>query len=280
MVGFSSTIESLESKFQIRDGRSAHSLYKPLYEISNMWLSNGFSVLYGAETFTDGSGVERVIQDIENVSTSHQARDSISKGFLTVVNSDRIYESCGADYEALVKFWNTGSLEASQRTEGTSKGTILISSPNSYFKNDQHHTFMMFEDAMGKTFSTSTIMICWYTRNWLSNLSLASLIKILTTHKCTIHNGWRYKEWTENEIISVVRDGIDMELGPGSTVLLFQTLKTIHKLDQDAIVTRPIVFEGSLQRVLGEDSAKAVIDCIFQQFSERISFVGNGDSTG
>jgi hypothetical protein len=71
-----------------------------------------------------------------------------------------------------------------------------------------------------------------------------------------------------------------MELGPGSTVLLFQTLKTIHKLDQGAIVTRPIVFEGSLQRVLGEDSAKAVIDCIFQQFSERISFVGNGDSTG
>ena len=48
-------------------------------------------------------------------------------------------------------------------------------------------------------------------------------------------------------------DGIDKSLGEGSATLLFQTMKTIHKLNQDVVASRPVVFESKLKRLLGND---------------------------
>jgi hypothetical protein len=91
-------------------------------------------------------------------------------------------------------FWNASIKKTKEKLQGDSKGAMIFSSPESYFRNDQHDTFLMFEEAMGRTFSTNTSMICWYTENLIRNLSLASFIKILITHKYTIHSGWKYKE--------------------------------------------------------------------------------------
>jgi hypothetical protein len=162
--------------------------------------------------------------------------------------------------------------EAGEKTNGKSKGTILFSAPDSYFKNDQHGIFMMFEEAMGRTFPNNTSMVCWYLQNWLSNLSLASIIRVLTNHKYTIHSGWKYKEWTEKEIIDTISKGIDKKLGEGTATLLFKTMRTVHKLDQDVIVPRPVVFEGILKSLMGEDSADLAIDSIRKEFIEHMSF--------
>ncbi|WP_236561785.1 hypothetical protein, partial [Nitrososphaera sp. AFS] len=86
----------------------------------------------------------------------------------------------------MVEFWNSSVKLADERAQ-SSKGTIMFSAPDSYFNHNQHGTFFMFETTMGKTFSTNKSMICWYRDKWLKDLSLASLIKILTTHKHTIH---------------------------------------------------------------------------------------------
>ena len=110
----------------------------------------------------------------------------------------------------------------------------------------------MFESAMEKTFSTNKSMICWYRDKWLKDLSLASLIKILTTHKYTIHDGFRYKEWTGNEIINTINQGIDKILGRGSAILLFRSINTTYRLSQDDILSRPAVFEGLLKRMLDD----------------------------
>jgi hypothetical protein len=143
---------------------------------------------------------------------------------------------------------------------------MIFSSPDPYFKNDKHDTFTMFEEAMSSTLPTNTSMVCWYLEKWLNNLSLASIIKVLTSHKYTICSEWKYKEWTKNEIIDTISRGIDKELGDDSGTLLFQSMKTRHKFNQDAIVSRPIVFEGILKGLVGEDSADLVIDSICREF--------------
>jgi hypothetical protein len=150
---------------------------------------------------------------------------------------------------------------------------MMISIPDSYFKHDKHDIFMMFEEEMGKTFPTKTGMICWYKEEWLNSLSLASLIKVLITHKYTIYNDWKSKAWTANEIVSLISKGIDKSLGEGSSTLLFQAMNTIHKLNQDVIVSRPVVFEGILKRLLGNDQyVSPLLDSIFEQITKKISF--------
>ena len=157
----------------------------------------------------------------------------------------------------------------------------MFSAPDSYFKDNQHGTFFMFEATMGKTFSTSKSTICWYRDKWLKDLSLASLIKILTTHKHTIHDGFRYKEWTGNEIINTIHQGIDKILGEDSAILLFRTINTTYRLSQGDILSTPAVFEGLLKQMLDDDSsANAVINSIFDQFVNKVSFVQDVSSDG
>jgi hypothetical protein len=138
----------------------------------------------------------------------------------------------------------------------------------------------MFESAMGKTFSTSKSMICWYRDKWLKDLSLASLIKILTTHKHTIHDGFRYKEWTASEIINTIHQGIDKILGPDSAILLFRSMTIKHRLSQGDILSRPAVVEVLLKQMLDDDSSNAVINSIFDQFVSKVSFVQDVSSDG
>src|ERR1700758_2939314 len=84
----------------------SHSLqYKPLYEMCNTYLSNGYSVLYGSESIPNKSAEEKVFENIINVNS--EVQNYLSKGFLTVVNRDSIYEECGADYRSIVNFWNS-----------------------------------------------------------------------------------------------------------------------------------------------------------------------------
>lgn len=252
----------------------------PLHKLANICLSNGYSVLYGAESAPDEAAKERILENIENTSNSKLVHDKVYNGSLTIVDIDSIHEQCGVNYDSLVEFWNSGVKLANERPQ-ISKGTIMFSAPDSYFKDNQHGTFFMFEATMGKTFSTSNSMICWYRDKWLKDLSLASLIKILTTHKHTIHDGFRYKEWTGNEIINTIHQGIDKILGEDSAILLFRTINTTYRLSQGDILSTPAVFEGLLKQMLDDDSsANAVIDSIFDQFVSKVSFLQDVSSSG
>jgi hypothetical protein len=58
------------------------------------------------------------------------------------VDIDSIHEQCGVNYDSLVEFWNSGVKLADERPQ-ISKGTIMFSAPDSYFKNNQHGTLCL-----------------------------------------------------------------------------------------------------------------------------------------
>ena len=103
-VGFPSS-EEYRKGSQIENQKhnlhSYSSSYKPLYEMCNTYLSNGYSVLYGPESIPNKSAEEKIFENIININS--EVQNYLSKGFLTVVNRDSIYEECGVDYSSIVK---------------------------------------------------------------------------------------------------------------------------------------------------------------------------------
>lgn len=283
MVGFSSC-KSKESsqrlKTQIDDDDIGSSDYNLLHQISNAYLSKGYLVVYGAESAGDETTKDRLFGNIENAGTSEQPLDSISNGLLTIIDRNWIYEQCGKNHEAIVKFWNSSVKGANQRSQILSKGTILFSAPDTYLMNKGQDTFILFESSMGKTLSPNVSMICWYKSKWFIDLSLASLIKILATHECTIHAGLKYKKWREGEIVNLISQAVDRELGHDAALLLFRTMQSAYKLNQTEIVSRPVLFEATLRRMLGTDHADVVVDSIFDHLLSRVSFYGGNGFTG
>jgi hypothetical protein len=283
IVGFSPSMPEESSqtvKTKVNDDDIESPDFKPLHQISNMCLSKGYLVVYGAESARDETAKDRLFGNIENAGALKQSRDSISNGLLTIIDRNRIYEECGKNHEPIVKFWNSSIKKANERPQILSKGTILFSAPDTYLLNKGHDTFILFEDSMGKTFSPNVSMICWYKSKWFNDLSLASLIKVRASHECTIHVSLRYKKWREQEIVNLLSQAIDSELGHDAAPLLFRTMQSAYKLNQKEIVPRPVLFEATLRRMLGSDYADVVIDSIFGQLLSRISFSGDNGFTG
>lgn len=57
----------------------SNSPYGPLYQLSNMCLEDGYSVLYGAESIPDKSAAERLLEDIKNVNTTQEVLNIYQK---------------------------------------------------------------------------------------------------------------------------------------------------------------------------------------------------------
>jgi hypothetical protein len=70
-------------------------------------------------------------------------------------------------------------------------------------------------------------MICWYKSKWFNDLSLASLIKVIASHECTIHVGPNYKKWRESEIVDLIGQAVDRKLGHDAAPLLFRTMQSV-----------------------------------------------------
>src|SRR5215472_2075843 len=231
MIGFphykNKSQELQGTQISMKDGQGYNSsAYKAIYEMSNSYLSNGYSVLYGAESIPNESTKEKIFQNIVNVNPTQEVRDNLASGFLLEFDRDSIYEESDTNYKSLVNFWNSNVTRIRERLGDKTKGTMIFSAPDSYFKHDKHDIFMMFEEEIGKILPKNTGMICWYNEEWLNRLSLASLIRVLIAHNHTIHGDWKYKTWTAAKIVSHISKGIDKSLGEGSTTLLFQAMNT------------------------------------------------------
>ncbi len=94
----------------------------PLHQISNIYLSKGYRVVYGAESAPGKTVKARLFRNIEDADASRQPQESISIELLTVVDRDLIYERCGKNHNSIVEFWNSSVKSASQSTQILSKG--------------------------------------------------------------------------------------------------------------------------------------------------------------
>jgi hypothetical protein len=241
--------------------------------MSNKYLENGYGVLYAAESLPNERDKAKVTESIQNASDAvADVENNISKGLLHVIDSDTIHKD-NAGGRDIVNFLlsKVSHIQGKSQQEKT-KGVVIFNAPDPYFGRSKYDTFMDFEAEMTSALPNNVGILCWYKIEWLNKLSLSHVISVLADHKYTIHSDWEYKQWNTDKIIDIVSKGIDKNLGEDSSILLFQTLKSAYKLNQDSIVDRPDVFEERLKRVLGKDDANSVINSIFEEIIREVEF--------
>ena len=279
VIGFPYSVDSKSNNVD-ENHNTDSSIYKPLYQISNKCLENGYGVLYAAESLPNERDKAKVTESIQNASNTDDVKNNISKGLLTVIDSETTYkDNAGGRYIVDFLLSNVSQIQRNLRQEKT-KGAVIFNAPDPYFSRGKYDAFMDFEGEMTKTLPNYVGILCWYKRGWLNKLSLAHAISILADHKYTIHNtDWQYKQWNTTKIIDVISKGIDNNLGEGSSTLLFQTMKSAYKLKQDAIINTPITFEEVLRKLLGKDDANPVISSIIEEIIKEVQFSLTGNSS-
>jgi hypothetical protein len=110
---------------------------------------------------------------------------------------------------------------------------MILGAPDQYLNRGKHDVSRAFEKEVSKELPENVGLLCWYRKDSLSNLSLTHMIELLVDHEYTIRSNWRYKQWDANKIINVLSKGIDNSLGDGSTILLFETMMSVFKLNKD-----------------------------------------------
>ncbi|MGI0048521.1 MAG: hypothetical protein ACREAW_03180, partial [Nitrososphaera sp.] len=70
-------------------------------------------------------------------------------------------------------------------------------------------------------------------------------------------------------ILEALVDGIEDILGKGSGRLIIQTMKAVYKIDENAIILNPSIFQEKLQKMLGNTS-NIVLDSITNKIKETV----------
>lgn len=113
-----------------------------------------------------------------------------------------------------------------------------------------------------------------------AKLSLKDIINILDFYEYVVYQGGIYTYWHKSMILELMNKALDRVLGPGSANLVLKTLKLVYKLDAaDIIVSRPELFEGKLQKLLGV-AANEVLDAIKREVTSELLYLHNSENNG
>lgn len=244
--------------------------YSFLYKNIDDHLSNGYGVIYAAET-----NPTKVLQHMKKI--VERAENHIENGALTIIDRDRFFaaEKTQLDSHKLLNSWHSLILRTKRRSPKF-KGILLVSAPSPLFfetrrENGNHDRLVNYERLIGKKFGKGIEMICCYPSKSISKLPFSYLVSVLSSHQCTIHNGWFYYQWHPNNIVAFVHEGFDRMLGEGTSNLIFKTLKLCYKIDEEMVISQPQLFEDKVRRISG-DSADTVFETITGALRKEIAF--------
>jgi hypothetical protein len=270
-IAFSSTTED--------NSNNSYDHFKPLYEIANRCLAEGYAVIYGAE-YIDKSEetLHQISTNITRASLSlpsninNETSKDIERGLLMIVDANSSYsdERDGID---IVSYWLANFTKAKKNLHDKSvKGLVAINIPDPYLSRDKHNIFMKFEAEIGKSLGRELGLICWYDKKWINDLSFRSLISILTTHSIVLHANFQYQRWGAKRIVDVTKKVIDREYEKDTSTLLFQTIMHAHHLSMESLVMDPEKLEKVLYKAMGNDEYYNVVQpAILQELKKEVS---------
>jgi hypothetical protein len=262
-------LSCLHSIYVIRDRRS----YGNIYRIVNKLLAEGFAVIYAMEEgefdASKNQFVNRVYLKIRQ-SRLVEDKDYIDAGALRIIDSREIYSTQTVDdTSAVTRKW-ISVIKKVRRNKF--KKIAIIASGTIAFTNQRNliaceHAVM----EIAKNLETVQI-ICCYLKKSLDNMQFAQLASITNAHDCNVisaPSGIGSRRMSASIIFEAIMEGIEDILGKGSGRLIIQTMKAVYKINEEAIISNPPLFQQKLQKVLGNTS-EIVLDSINNKIKETM----------
>ena len=260
-------LQCLHSMFVLKPSDN----YQEIYRAMARFLDEGFIVVYGLDSegidVPKKKFVNRVYSKIRESGQIDDLERRISTGALRVMDVREIYsEGQYLHPNELLKKW-TGVIMEVCRGSGDFKGIAVIEGGVKAFTDSgSQDRLVIYEEAILRSITElgGISVICCYLPESLKQLTFSNLMSIAAAHQCIMESGADHREISYFNLLGAIRDGVEDILGPGSARLIIQTMKIIYNLDEDAIVSRPKVFEEKLRKVLGK-AAQSVLDSISEK---------------
>jgi hypothetical protein len=222
---------------------------------------NGYAVVYAAESDPTEIVMNMIRMEIE-------AENFIESGALSIIKRESLYsiQQTGLDAHNLLDSFHSIILKLKR---SNFKGIVAIGAADVFTDTNNQQKLVEYEQIIGKKFNMPLETVCCYNSKSIDSLSLTHLILILNSHRCTIHDGWVYREWHIHRLTKVVGAGLDRSLGNMASKLVFQTLKLVYNLDGNSIIDQPQLFVDIIRKMF-KNSADSILQAIKDEIKKEI----------
>jgi hypothetical protein len=253
LIGFSPNIQE--------DSSNAY-----LHSLAYKYLSDGYAVIYTAESTTDSYSPAIEGQDItprkqqgdddnkhrqqEILKTfvTHLRTDKIKryfqKGLLAIVDPDTVLPSDVGTKQVLDSMARyVERFEAKLARSVKIKGKVLINAPDNFFEAQEFDKFLKFENKLGTKFDDNFSMACWYRKKWTQGLSFSQIMYLMAAHNRAIHKKSEFQMLNVDNALDIISKGIDkaVEQENASTIIL-EVMQRRFNLTRSKIVSSPDFF--------------------------------------
>lgn len=245
-----------------------HSEFAYLYEILGRYLAEGYAVIYAAEPAPD-----KVLARMARAGLD--AALYLKSGMLEVLSRDSMYVLDNKNHLIALQSIESWQNNASRIMEAThAKGVLAIGSLDTFVQDSQQQECVLeYEEKVGKKFQTLIEAVCCYDADSISDTSLGTLIALLNAHEYTMHhdNSAKYSEWKGDKLQNVLVSAFNKVFGSTTSDLVLKTFKSIYKVDENAIISDPVLLEDAVGKFF-KDSSPAILAAILKDLKAEIAF--------
>lgn len=275
-------MEYLHELYVLQTNKGLTSVYKTV----NKFLSEGYAVIYAIDERGRGINkdasknqiINHIYSKMKQSQLIEDIESRIESGELTILDVREMYPpSKKMDGTKTLKQWI--SLIETVRKKGNFKDIAIISGGVTVLSeaNDLDN-LVAYERAISESVKKlrSVRVICCYLRESLDELQFAQLMSIVNAHQSAvgrIEDKEESRRMNSAIMLEAIVDGIEDTLGKGSGKLIMQTMKTVYRIHENTIITRPHLFQEKMQRLLG-NSSKAVLESASKRIKETLLAIG------
>ena len=227
----------------------------PLYSRIIEYLKGGYAVIYAMEVLPCMAVQKMAAMD-------EQVEDFIESGALQVVDPESIYAKIGRCDP--IDVWHPMIRKAGRQFRPRS--IIAISTPELFARGGRISDVVHFERELGMKSRERIEVVCCYNFENFASLSLAEAVSLLAMRD----GGSRHYQECKPKIISRMKRGLDKSLGSGSGRLVMATMKAVYRMDADALLADPELFEEKLRRFVGKWADRAVAEMVNEIKEEMV----------
>ena len=236
----------------------------PIYAKISDYLSQGWGVIYAAEP-----DATQVVKQMARLDIDVEGY--IESGALIIIDTGSLYslQKTKFDSQELLNSWQ--DIIVKMKKNGFEK-VLAVGAARPFFEpGDFGDRLAEYEQTIGKRFQTPLEAVCCYDSQTVDKFAPKQIIHALSSHECTLHDGWVYRQWDPDKIMQVISSGLDRSFGGSAAKLIFKTMRLIYKLDDGAILSKPELLEDAIRR-LTRSSADSILNVLSNEFKQEMAW--------